>query len=64
MRVVVDTNILVSGVLNPHGPPGRIVNAILVETFTVLYDDRILSEYRAVLAQPAFGFRPAEIDAR
>lgn len=63
MRVVVDTNVLVSGVLNPHGPPGRIVDAILAETFTVLYDDRILDEYRAVLARPAFGFRPSEIDA-
>ena len=61
MRVVIDTNVLVSGVLNPHGPPGRIVDAILAETFTVLYDDRILGEYRAVLARPTFGFRPAEL---
>lgn len=63
MRVVVDTHVLVSGVLNPHGPPGRIVDAILAEAFTVLYDDRILSEYRAVLARPTFGFRSSEIDA-
>ena len=28
MMVVVDINVLVSGVLNPHGPPGRIVDAI------------------------------------
>lgn len=41
MRVVVDTNVLVSGVLNPHGPPGRIVDAILAETLTALYDDRM-----------------------
>ena len=64
MRVVVDTNVLVSGVLNPHGPPGRIVDAILAERFTlILYDDRIVDEYRAVLARPTFGFRPSEIDA-
>ena len=63
MRVVVDTNVLGSGVLNPHGPPGRIVDAILAERFTVLYDDRIVDEYRAVLARPTFGFRPSEIDA-
>jgi putative PIN family toxin of toxin-antitoxin system len=63
VRVVIDTNVLVSGVLNPHGPPGRIVDAILAETLTVLYDDRILGEYRAVLARPRFAFRPAEIDA-
>lgn len=63
MRAVVDTNVLVSGVLNPHGPPGRIVDAILAETVTVLYDDRILGEYRAVLARPRFGFRPSDVDA-
>ena len=61
MRIVIDANVLVSGVLNPHGPPGRILDAILAETLTVLYDDRILGEYRAVLARPTFGFRPAEI---
>lgn len=63
MRIVVDTNVLVSGVLNPHGPPGRIVDAILGEVIMVLHDDRVLSEYRAVLARPAFGFRPSDVDA-
>ncbi|MGI8783627.1 MAG: putative toxin-antitoxin system toxin component, PIN family [Acidobacteriota bacterium] len=63
MRVVIDTNVLVSGVINPHGPPGRIVDAALAEAFTVLYDDRILSEYRAVLSRPTFGFKRADVDA-
>ena len=44
MRVVIDTNVIVSGVLNPHGPPGRIVNALLSET--VMHDDRILRDAR------------------
>jgi putative PIN family toxin of toxin-antitoxin system len=55
-----EAGVLVSGVLNPHGPPGRIVDAILAETVTVLYDDRILNEYRAVFARPMFKFRPSE----
>jgi putative PIN family toxin of toxin-antitoxin system len=63
MRVVIDTNVLVSGMINPYGPPGRIVEAGLAETFTVLYDDRVLSEYRAVLHRPMFGFHAADIDA-
>ncbi len=63
MRVVIDTNVLVSGVMNPHGPPGRIVDHALAGTFTVLYDDRIMSEYREVLARPAFGFSLTDIDA-
>jgi len=62
MRVVIDTNVMVSGVLNPHGSPGRILNAILSGTLTVLHDDRILSEYREVLLRPAFGFRRSDVD--
>ena len=62
MRVVIDTNVLVSGVINPHGPPGRIVDAVLAEAITVLYDDRLLSEYRAVLLRPAFGFPRTSVD--
>ena len=63
MRVVIDTNVLVSGVINPHGPPGRIVDAALAEAVAVLYDDRIMSEYRSVLTRPAFGFLRADVDA-
>jgi uncharacterized protein len=62
MRVVVDTNVLVSGIINPHGPPGRIVDAILSEAITVLYDDRILSEYREVLMRPTFGFERTDVE--
>ena len=45
MRVVIDTNVLVSGVISPHGPPGRIVNAVMSEMIIVLYDDRILKTH-------------------
>jgi uncharacterized protein len=62
MRVVIDTNVIVSGVLNPHGSPGRILNALLSGTITVLYDDRILSEYREVLLRPVFGFQRSDVD--
>lgn len=63
MRVVIDTNVLVSGILNPYGPPGRIVDSVLSESVTVLHDDRILAEYREVLLRPVFGFQRAEVDA-
>ena len=63
MRVVIDTNVLVSGMLSPHGPPGRIVDAVLAKGLAVVYDDRILGEYRAVLRRPRFGFRPQDVDA-
>jgi uncharacterized protein len=63
MRVVIDTNVLVSGIINPHGPPGRIIDAVMSETLIVLHDDRILAEYREVLMRPVFGFRRADVDA-
>jgi uncharacterized protein len=62
MRVVIDTNVIVSGILNPHGSPGRIVNALLSEAITVLHDDRILSEYREVLLRPTFGFSRSDVE--
>ena len=52
MRIVLDTNILVSGLLNPNGAPGRVVDLILGQRLVLLYDDRILGEYEDVLARP------------
>ena len=55
MHIVLDTNVLVSGLLNPHGPPGRILDMLLDGRLHLLYDDRILGEYRDVLARPQLG---------
>ena len=52
MRIVLDTNILVSGLLNPNGAPGRVVDLILGRRLFLLYDDRRLGEYEDVLARP------------
>lgn len=63
MRVVIDTNVIVSGLLNPHGAPGRIPDLLIGERFDFLADDRILSEYREVLLRPRFGFDAADVNA-
>ena len=63
MRIVVDTNVLVSGLLTPHGPPGRIVDGILLGELVPIFDDRILREYALVLARPRFRFDPARVAA-
>ena len=62
-RIVVDTNVLVSGLLRPDGPPGRIVDLVVRGSFVVCCDDRILDEYARVLARPRFGFdaRPVAV---
>ena len=62
MTIVLDTNVVVSGVISPHGCPGRILEAVLTKTFVLLYDDRILAEYRSVLKRPEFGFKSADIE--
>ena len=49
MRIVLDTNVLVSGFLSPHGPPGAILRSILTGSITLCFDERILAEYRDVL---------------
>lgn len=56
MRVVIDTNVLVSGLLSPYGSPGRIVNMMVSGELEVCYDARIITEYREVLFRPKFSF--------
>lgn len=56
-----DTNVVVSGLLSPHGPPGRIVDWTVDGRFTPLYDDRILDEYRRVLRRERFPFSGADV---
>ena len=52
MIVVLDTNVLVSGIINPHGAPGRLVDLLRAGELRVAADDRILSEYADVLHRP------------
>ena len=61
MRFVLDTNVLVSGLLNPDGNPGRTLDLFLSGEVTLLVDDRILAEYRAVLRRPKFTFDAGDV---
>ena len=63
MKIVLDTNVLVSGLLNPYGPPSRIIQMVADGEFTVCFDARILCEYREVLLRPVFPFKPEQVDA-
>ena len=56
MRLVVDTNVLVSGLITPFGAPGVIVSLIAAGRLVLCYDARILAEYDDVLRRPAFAF--------
>jgi putative PIN family toxin of toxin-antitoxin system len=57
MTVVLDTNILVSALINPSGVPATILSLLLNGRLTVLYDNRILGEYKEVLSRPKFHFK-------
>jgi putative PIN family toxin of toxin-antitoxin system len=50
--IVLDTNVLVSGMLNPKGTPGKIVDLIMNNQIKMAYDNRILGEYEEVLTRP------------
>lgn len=63
MRIVLDTNVLVSGLMNPNGAPGRIVDLILGGQVKILYDDRILGEYLDVLERPQLKINPVHAEA-
>lgn len=47
MRVVLDTNVLISAILF-SGPPSRILNAWVDEKFDLIVSTEILQEYREV----------------
>lgn len=63
MLVVLDTNVIVSGLLNEAGKPGKIMYLALENRFQVAYDNRILGEYEDVLARPELPIRPASAHA-
>jgi putative PIN family toxin of toxin-antitoxin system len=60
MRVVVDTNVIVSALMNINGIPAKILSLILSGNVKILYDNRIIFEYIDVLSRKEFGF-PKEI---
>lgn len=64
MKVVVDTNVLVSGLINMQHAPGRIVDQIRTKSLQLTVDDRILSEYQSVLLGRRLRKWVSEEDAR
>ena len=61
MIVVLDTNVLVSGILRPFGRAAAILRLVAAGAIQAAYDIRILSEYREVLSRPKFGFSGEQV---
>ena len=62
VRVVLDTNIIVSACLSPAGAPATIVELALLGEFTLCLSPAVLSEYREVLNRRKFSRQTERIE--
>lgn len=62
MKIVLDTNVIVSGLLHPFSSSGEIVRMVSSGDLQLYYDARILSEYKEVLLRPKFSFNSGDVD--
>lgn len=62
MRVVLDTNVLVAGLLSAAGPPAWIVEAVLAGDLDLALNMAIRQEYEEVLRRPEFRFPMRQIE--
>jgi len=60
-HAVIDTNILVSALLRPAGPPGQVMAAALAGRLIPVVSDAVLAEYASVLARPRLGLDPRRV---
>jgi uncharacterized protein len=60
---VIDKNVIVSGLMTPSGSAAQIIDAVLNGQVKIVYDSRILKEYRDVLSRPRLKLPPMKIQA-
>jgi putative PIN family toxin of toxin-antitoxin system len=63
MKIVLDTNVLVAGLLSPFGPWGEIVRMVSSGEVRLCFDALILVEYDEVLYRSKFGFDKDKVAA-
>jgi len=54
VRLVLDTNVVISAFINPHGKPSEIIKMILNRNAELCYNTAILIEYESVMLRPKF----------
>lgn len=62
IRVVLDTNVLVSALISPLGNEALVLDAVRNDWIVPCLSREIVEEYADVLARPRFGFARKEID--
>jgi len=54
VKLVLDTNIVISAFINPGGKPSQILKMVLNRKVELFYNSTILSEYESVMLRPKF----------
>jgi putative PIN family toxin of toxin-antitoxin system len=62
IEAIIDTNVLVSGLLSSSGNCGIIIEMLIDGKILAIYSDNILAEYREVLLREKFAFTRDEVD--
>ena len=63
MIIVVDTNVIISGLIKAFSESSKIINLILSGKIKVAYDARILKEYEEVLKRKNFDINPSNVES-
>jgi putative PIN family toxin of toxin-antitoxin system len=63
MMIVLDTNVIVSGILRPFSKAASILRLVADGALQLAYDLRLLSEYRDVLNRPKFNIAKINVEA-
>ena len=62
MIIVLDTNVLISGLLKPYSKAAALLRLVTDGTIQLAYDLRLLSEYRDVLNRSKFNFAKEDVE--
>jgi putative PIN family toxin of toxin-antitoxin system len=57
MRLILDTNVLLSGLLSPLGAPAKLLDAWERKAFTLVAGEALIAEFRDVAGRPFFRAR-------
>ena len=63
MIVVLDTNVIISGILKPYSKAAAILHLVADGTIQLVYELRLLVEYWDVLSRPKFNFAKENVEA-
>lgn len=61
MKIVIDTNVLLSALLTPNRKASLILDKVIDGNIEIYYNEKIIGEYKEVLSRKKFGIPKAKI---